>query len=430
MNVNNAPKGSDILVIDDTAANLNLLFTLLKEAGYTVRASINPVFGLKSALNKPPELILLDIRMPEMNGFEVCRRMKQDERTRDVPVIFVSAQNEVEDRVRGLELGGVDFISKPFQREEVLARVRTHLALRQAQIELELQVKQRTTELEQQRKLMRELHNIQSQLIQSEKMASIGQLAAGVAHEINNPIGYVYSNLGSLEQYIKELLTIMDVYQAAESELSAESEAKQRIEEIKQRFDLKFLRDDIHCLMAESKEGITRVKKIVQDLKDFSHVDEAEWQMVDIHHCLDSTLNMVMNELKYKAELIKEYGDVPEIEGIPNQLNQVFMNLLINAGHAINGNGRIIIRTGSLDNQVFVEVSDNGTGIEPEYLKRIFEPFFTTKPVGKGTGLGLSLSYSIVKKHQGQIEVSSEVGKRTTFRVLLPIHQTEAPSSL
>ena len=429
MNASDKPKCSDILIIDDTSANLSLLLTILKQAGYMVRASINPALGLQSALTKPPGLVLLDIRMPEMNGFEVCRRMKLDERTRDVPVIFVSAQNEIEDRVKGLELGGVDFISRPFQREEILARVRTHLALRQAQIELETQIEERTKELEQQRKLMEELHNIQGQLIQSEKMASIGLLAAGVAHEINNPIGYVYSNLGSLEKYIGELLTIMDTYEAAECELSPQSEARQRIEDIKARFDLKFLREDIPCLMAESKEGIARVKKIVQDLKDFSHVDAAEWQKVDLHYCLDSTLNMVMNELKYKAEVIKEYGDLPEIECIPNQLNQVFMNLLINAGHAITSKGRIIIRTGCLDKQVFVEISDNGMGIEPEHLKRIFEPFFTTKAVGKGTGLGLSLSYGIVKKHHGRIDVVSEVGNGTTFRVLLPKYQADLSGS-
>ncbi len=426
MSVNESLEYSDILIFDDTASNLGLLSSLLKDAGYTVRASINPVIGLQAAYNKPPDLILLDIRMPEMNGFEVCRRIKQREETKDVPIIFVSAQNEIEDRVKGFELGGVDFICKPFQREEVLARVRTHLALRQAQIELELRVKERTAELEEQRKLMRELHNVQTQLIQSEKMASIGQLAAGVAHEVNNPIGYVYSNLAALEGYIRELMTLIDAYQVAECELPAESSAKKNIDELKAKLDLKFLEDDISCLLAESQEGISRVKKIVQDLKDFSYVDQPEWNRVDLHSCLDSTLNMVMNELKYKAEVVKEYGELPEIECIPNQLNQVFMNLLINAGQAIAGRGRVVLRTGCLDKQVFVEVSDNGMGIAAEHIKRIFEPFFTTKPIGQGTGLGLSLSYGIVKKHHGAMEVESELGKGATFRVVLPIDQTES----
>ncbi len=280
-------------------------------------------------------------------------------------------------------------------------------------------------EQEEQRKLIAELHNAHGQLLQSEKMASIGQLAAGVAHEINNPIGYVHSNLGSLEKYIEDLMTILDAFEAAEHDLPAGSEAQGRIQALKARFDLNFLREDIPSLMAESKEGITRVRKIVQDLKDFSHVDEAEWQMADLHHGLDSTLNVVWNELKYKATVAKEYGSLPEIECIPSQLNQVFMNLLVNASHAIESSGTITIRTGTLDDQVWVEVADSGNGIAPEHLERIFEPFFTTKPVGKGTGLGLSLSYGIVKKHHGRIEVESEVGKGTTFRVWLPVKQSD-----
>lgn len=281
-------------------------------------------------------------------------------------------------------------------------------------------------EQEEQRKLIAELHNAHGQLLQSEKMASIGQLAAGVAHEINNPIGYVHSNLGSLEKYIKDLMTIMDAFEAVEHDLPADSEAKSRIQALKARFDLDFLRQDIPSLMAESNEGITRVRKIVQDLKDFSHVDEVDWQWTNLHQGLDATLNIVWNELKYKAEVIKEYGNLPEIECFPSQLNQVFMNLLVNAGHAIEARGTITIRTGADAEQVWVEIADSGKGISPEHLTRIFEPFFTTKPVGKGTGLGLSVSYSIVKKHHGRIEVESEIGKGTTFRVWLPIKHVDA----
>jgi PAS domain S-box-containing protein len=279
-----------------------------------------------------------------------------------------------------------------------------------------------------QQKLITQLQEAQGQLLQSEKMASIGQLAAGVAHEINNPIGYVYSNLGSLEKYIHDLFSVLDLFETAEGEFPPNSASLSRIRAYKDTLDLPFLKEDIPSLMAESKEGIVRVKKIVQDLKDFSHVDEAEWQWSNVHHGLDSTLNIVWNELKYKAEVIKEYGELPEIECIPSQLNQVFMNLLVNAGHAIESRGTITIRTGQEGDQVWVEIADTGKGIDAANLKRIFEPFFTTKPVGKGTGLGLSLSYGIVTNHHGLIQVESTPGVGTTFRVWLPVKQAEKAS--
>ncbi|MFY9316319.1 MAG: PAS domain S-box protein [Burkholderiales bacterium] len=261
----------------------------------------------------------------------------------------------------------------------------------------------------------------QNQLMQADKMSSVGQLAAGVAHEINNPIGYVYSNLGTLGKYIDELMGMLDTYGAAENELPAASPALAALQRRKEQLDLAFLREDVTALMSESREGITRVKKIVQDLKDFSHADtKDEWQTAELHKGLESTLNIAHNEFKYKANVIKEYGELPEIRCLPSQLNQVFMNLMVNAAHAIKDKGTITLRTGLRGEEVWVEISDTGDGIPKEDLKRIFDPFFTTKPIGKGTGLGLSLSYGIVKKHGGRIEVDSEVGKGTTFRILLP----------
>ncbi len=272
----------------------------------------------------------------------------------------------------------------------------------------------------------KELNDAQDQLLQSEKMASIGQLAAGVAHEINNPVGYVSSNINALKGYIRELLELFNHYESLESALP-DNEAKQALLEFKQKLDIDFLKDDLDDLIKESLEGVDRVKKIVQDLKDFSHVDEATWEVADLHQGLDSTLNIVQNELKYKAEVIKEYGDIPNINCLPSQLNQIFMNLLVNAGHAIKDKGKIIIRSGCVgDNQVWIEIEDTGSGIDPENLKHIFEPFYTTKEVGKGTGLGLSLTYGIIKKHHGNIQVQSEVGKGTCFHITLPVQQNDA----
>jgi signal transduction histidine kinase len=269
------------------------------------------------------------------------------------------------------------------------------------------------------------LQSLQGQLLQAEKMASIGQLAAGVAHEINNPIGYVYSNLGSLQKYLDDIFQVMDVYEKAEAYLTANPEILAGIKAIKAKTDIAFIKEDVTALMGESREGITRVKKIVQDLKDFSHADsEEEWQLADIRHGMESTLNIVNNEIKYKADVIKEYSNIPNIECLPPQLNQVFMNLFVNAAHAMEEKrGTIIIRTGAQNDEVWVEVEDNGKGISPENLNRIFDPFFTTKPVGTGTGLGLSVSYSIIKKHHGNIAVSSTVGIGTTFRISLPLKQ-------
>jgi signal transduction histidine kinase len=271
-----------------------------------------------------------------------------------------------------------------------------------------------------------DLVGTQERIAQSEKMASIGQLAAGVAHEINNPIGFVFSNFGTLQDYLVKLFAMLDAYRAHENTIVA-TEAGRRLARLREEIELDYLREDIPTLMNESKEGIQRVRKIVQDLKDFSHFDaHREWSWVDLHAGLDSTLNIVNNEIKYRADVVKRYGVLPEVECLSSELNQVFMNLLVNAAQAIDPNrrGTITVSTGASGDEVWVEVADTGCGMSPEVLKRIFDPFFTTKAVGKGTGLGLSLSYGIVKKHGGRTQVTSEVGVGTTFRVYLPVRRS------
>jgi two-component system, NtrC family, sensor kinase len=270
------------------------------------------------------------------------------------------------------------------------------------------------------------LQRAQDQLLQSEKLASIGQLAAGVAHEINNPVGYVFSNFGTLTKYLDDLFRMLAAYEQAESQLAG-TPAALKLAQLRSEIELDYLKEDVPQLMAESCEGITRVRKIVQDLKDFSHVDaRQEWEWTDLHRGIDSTLNIVNNEIKYKADVVKEYGALPEVQCLSSELNQVFMNLMVNAAHAIGPQrGTITIRSGQDLDRVWVEVEDTGSGIPRENLSRIFDPFFTTKPVGKGTGLGLSLSYGIVQKHNGLLEVDSELGVGTRFRVTLPVRQTE-----
>ncbi len=265
-----------------------------------------------------------------------------------------------------------------------------------------------------------ELKETQGHLLQQEKMASIGQLAAGVAHEINNPVGFIMSNLTTLGKYGERLAGFIQA-QADALAASPSPEKTAELAELRRRLKLDQIIADLGQLISESIDGAERVKKIVQDLKSFSRIDEAEWQTTDINGCLESTLNIVWNELKYRAVVNREFGGLPLTRCNPGQLNQVFMNLLVNAAHALEREGTITVRSWHGDGAVHVAIADTGCGIPEEILKKIFDPFFTTKEVGKGTGLGLSISYDIVKKHGGEIRVESEVGKGTTFTVTLPV---------
>jgi hemerythrin-like metal-binding protein len=311
-------------------------------------------------------------------------------------------------------------------------------ALRVLNEQLEERVKRRTAAIEQAnqqlqannielKQLNEKLESAHTQLLQSEKMASIGQLAAGVAHEINNPVGFVNSNLGTLGKYITNMFDVISAYQAAEAKVG--NNVCPEVAEMKKKVDFAYLMEDIPNLLKESQDGLARVKRIVQDLKDFSHVDESNWQHANLEQGMDSTLNVVANEIKYKAQVVREYAGLPDVECMPSQINQVFMNLLVNAAQAIEKSGTITVRSGKEGDMVWMEVEDTGKGISPEHLNRIFDPFFTTKPVGKGTGLGLSLSYGIVQKHNGRIEVKSEVGKGSRFRVWLPTRHTGKDAS-
>ncbi|HMK43065.1 MAG TPA: PAS domain S-box protein [Dissulfurispiraceae bacterium] len=265
-----------------------------------------------------------------------------------------------------------------------------------------------------------DLKTLQSQLLQQEKMSSIGQLAAGVAHEINNPIGFIKSNLNTLRKYVDRFVAFVNTQSVALDQYAPDT-IRSEIADQKKALKIDFMVTDINALLIESIDGTERVRQIVQDLKSFSHIDEAENKLSDINQGLESTINIVWNELKYKANVTKEFGQLPMTRCNPGQLNQVFMNLLVNAAQAIESHGDISVITWAKDGMITVIVADTGGGIPPDKLNRIFEPFFTTKDVGKGTGLGLSIAYDIVKKHNGDIQVQSEVGKGTVFTVRLPI---------
>jgi signal transduction histidine kinase len=384
---------------------------------------------------QPYALAFVDMRMPPgWDGVDTIEHLWKADPKLQVVICTAYSDTSWEDVLQRLDARDrLLILKKPFDNIEVRQLASALTAkwemTQQAALQidqLEEAVAERTRKLTQANAAlqaqMAERQQLQAQLVQNEKLASIGQLAAGVAHEINNPIGYIFSNFSTLETYLGGLFEMLDAYERAEQHLSS-PQAASALAGLRERIQLGYLRDDVPDLMRESCEGIGRVRQIVQDLKDFSRIDAGqEWLWADLHKGIDSTLNIATSEVRYKADVVKAYGEIPQIRCLPSQINQVVMNLVVNAAHAMGTKrGQITIRTGSAGDQVWFEVADDGCGIPPENLSRIFDPFFTTKPVGQGTGLGLSLSYGIVQKHGGRIEVDSTPGRGTCFRVTLPV---------
>lgn len=577
----------NILVVDDTADNVRLLSRMLAGKGYKVFKALSGKMALTACFTSPPDLILLDVMMPEMDGYEVCRRLKTDEGTRKIPVIFLSALSDVGDKMKAFEVGGVDYVTKPFERAEVLSRVEIHLQLCRLQIDLEeknssleeeirerqkaqkaleiSEAKNRTileavpdimfridaegsfldyrlpeknevkspefpqkedcagknisevlsedfalwlqhyiqqtlqggkiqiaeymqqvdgkcrayevrfvksgesevlaiardissskqaeaerlqaealvrAQKEELEKALGELQRAQVQLVQNEKMAALGQLVAGIAHEINNPVSFIYSNLACAGQYIEDLLSLIELYQQEYPEPKAI--VKESIDEI----ELDFLVEDLPNILEAMHRGADRIRAIVMSLRNFSRLDEAELKTVDIHEGIDSTLVMLQHRLSggetgEAIEVIKKYGDLPPVNCYARQLNQVFINLLNNAIDALSGSYQEkelpsnmqedVIPTITITTEiagpdsVSIRIANNGPGISESERSRLFDPFFTTKSVGKGVGLSLSICYQIiVQQHGGKIACSSEpTGGGTEFAIDLPQRQVE-----
>jgi two-component system, NtrC family, sensor kinase len=438
-------QANSILIVDDTPNNIRVLFDILHGAGFKVSVVKSGELALEKVPFIQPDLILLDVMMPGIDGFETCRRLKVDESTKDIPIIFMTALADVENKVKGLQIGAVDYIIKPIQVEEVIARVNVHLALRNTQVQLMNEVLERREAQTKLQQTLKELQQTQTQLVQSEKMSSLGELVAGVAHEINNPVNFIYGNITHADAYIKDLLRILQLYQEYNPNPAPEVEAEA------EAVDLNFLTKDLPKLLDSMKIGAKRIREIVLSLRIFSRLDEAEMKSVDIHEGIDSTLMILGHRLKGKSDrpnidVIKEYGNLPMVECYPGQLNQVFMNILSNAIDALEEllvisheslvknseqmtSPQIRIRTEVIENQVMIRIADNGSGIPSEVRQRIFDPFFTTKAVGVGTGMGLAISYQIItEKHQGTLECFSEPGSGTEFVIAIPLQQSHVHS--
>jgi signal transduction histidine kinase len=429
-----------ILIVDDTPTNLDIISEALSDAGFDVAIATSGERALQQIARKPPNLILLDVMMPGIDGFETCQRLKANPETQDIPVIFMTALSELNTKIQALELGAVDYITKPFQEKEVLARVKTHLQLHYLTRNLESQVAQKTAELQ----------ASQLQLVQNEKMSALGNLVAGVAHEINNPVGFLAGNMKYALDYIDRLFKIINLYQQKYPDPDAE------LVDLLETSELEYLVEDLPKLLNSMQQGIDRIRHISNSLRTFARADIDQKQSFNLHDGLDSTLLILQhrikaNETRSTIEVIKDYGDLPSIDCFPGQMNQVFMNVLANAIDALDEASQdhpltqsqahplqIRIQTQWLksdhpDNQpsnngksahnvAIIRISDNGKGMTDAVRQRIFDHLFTTKTVGKGTGLGLAIAHQIiVEKHGGTITVNSKPGHGAEFVIMLPL---------
>jgi two-component system NtrC family sensor kinase len=418
----------NILVAEDDYVSRLLVKKAVKKIGHTVIEAENGQLAWEAFKEHHPDMVISDWMMPEMTGIELCQKIRQSDKKTYSYVMLLTAKDKTDDLVEVFEAGADDYIIKPFKPDELRSRIKTGeriVQLEKQHHDMRDEMVVKNKELD---KTLADLKATQSQILQSEKMASIGQLAAGVAHEINNPIGFIGSNIEALTDYMADVTSLLNAYKdfqkiIKENEGSLADAVKKKTEELTQleeEIDIEYLKEDIPELLNDCKDGTQRVARIVADLKSFAHPGNDKQMLIDLNAGLETTLNVVYNEIKYKATVAKEFGKISMVEGFPQKLNQVFMNILVNAAQAIEEKGEIKIVTANEDGHVVVRISDNGCGIAPENLSKVFDPFFTTKEIGSGTGLGMNIAYNIIEDHGGQITIDSEINKGTTFTIKLP----------
>jgi len=436
-----------VLVIDDEPAVARLLGTFLDRAGFSAlsAASAEEAEGLLE--REEFDVIVADILLPGRSGLDFLKLVREMEL--ETPVVLITGEPTLEAAIHAVQAGAYDFLVKPIQwghlvqtvargveknkwlreKRRLLEENRAYQRELEAQnVSLEAAVAERTRELSD---YIEQLHRLQGLLVNSEKLASLGQLTAGIAHEINNPLAFVKSNLGRMREYAHLVLEFLQPLPAALAKLehspdpAAAAMAASFLARARE-VDVDYILQDCAVIQGETEQGVDRVVGIIRDLRQFSHPHPDEERQCDLNEILESALNLTRPELIARAQVIREYGRLPRIWASPRQLGQVFINLILNAGQALNGQGRIRVRTFQEGDRVAAEIQDNGPGIPPEILPKIFDPFFTTKEVGQGTGLGLSISYGIIQQHHGTIEAKSEPGQGATFTVSLPLRPAPA----
>jgi len=405
-----------VLIVDDEAC-VRELFAEYLGREYSCQKAADAKEALESLARERFALVITDMQMPGLSGIELLRKIT--ERYRDTAVIIVSGIDRTQRVIDAIRMGASDYLLKPCEFDVLTASVERALErrtlLRNAR-RYKQDLEKRNAELARQKT---EMQRLQAQILQTEKMASLGQLAAGIAHELNNPAGFIYSNIDMLKHYIERLKRCLSQY----DEVGLPPEATARINSIKKEIDYDNIVADLGSILSDCYLGAERIRDVVQNLRLFSRLDEAEFKRIDVNEGIESTVRLLSGFYKSgEIALTHDYGDLPQINCYAAQLNQVWMNLLANAAQAIGtAKGAVHIKTWCDAHTVIVSIRDTGPGMTSEQLRRIFDPFFTTKAVGEGTGLGLSISHGIIERHDGRIKVESAPGKGTTFTVFLPV---------
>ncbi len=423
----NKEHDSVILMVDDNPTNLSVLFNSLSDSGFKLLVAQDGESALQQVELVKPDIILLDIMMPGLNGFDVCERLKNRDETRDIPIIFMTSLSDTTNKLKGFAVGAVDYLTKPLQSEEVIARVRTHLAIRKMHIDLELKnrqiVAQKNTLTRTNQTLEKALKTItetQDQLVRAQKMASISQMIAGIAHEINNPLGVVMGTIGFIKQGIQHRDTLIK-----ELKTSADERAKVDSQSDPLLLQLDYIQKDTYDLLEILHKSSDRIKKIVDSLIAHTRFAQEDIRPLDLAVELDYVISMLRSKWKKDVDVVKAIGADNVIECHPIQINQVLMQVLTNAYQSLDEPGQITICTELIRDELHITIRDTGRGMDEETVSRIFDPFFTTQEIGEGLGLGLYLCYGIIENHGGQIDVKSSPGCGTETIIVLPKYHRE-----